>query len=78
VVYVDANGNGLFDTGEPTDTTSRSGVYALSDLDPGTYVVRVVQQASYRLTAPPGGSYTVTLSSGQTAKDRVFGVQRIA
>ena len=40
-VYVDLNDNGVWDSGEPLDTTDANGNYLLSGLTAGTYTVRV-------------------------------------
>ncbi|WP_144060109.1 SdrD B-like domain-containing protein [Rhodopirellula sallentina] len=41
-VYLDANRNGVFDSGEMTTTTDVSGVYSFEDVAPGEHVIRVV------------------------------------
>ena len=41
----------------------------------GTYRVREVVNAGYRMTAPAGGSYLVTLTNGQTTSGKIFGNQ---
>ena len=40
-VYVDLNDNGVWDSGEPLDTTDANGNYLLPGLTAGTYTVRV-------------------------------------
>ena len=54
-----------------------SGNYRFRDLLAGSYSVRVVQQSGWSRTTPTTGSYSVTLSSGQTATNRLFGQRRI-
>ena len=40
-VYIDTNGNGVYDAGEPYAITNASGGYLISNLIAGTYTVRV-------------------------------------
>jgi hypothetical protein len=74
-VYLDTNGNGRQDTGEPVAVTEAQGNYTLSNLAPGTYTVAEQRQASWLPTAPPGGSVAVTVAAGQTVSGPHFGNQ---
>jgi protocatechuate 3,4-dioxygenase beta subunit len=69
-VFIDANNTGV-DTGQQFAVTDAQGNYTLSGLQPGTYTVREVLQATWLRSAP--GSYTVTVSAGQSATGRDFG-----
>src|SRR3989442_579765 len=85
--YVDGNGNGMLDAGETTIAASAmtdgSGAYTLT-LNPGTYVVCEVLQATWTQSRPtntkcvagsglgPGG-YALTVSSGSTETGNDFG-----
>ena len=71
-IYLDLNGNGQRDTGEPSDLTDANGNYVIGNVDPGTYTVAEVQQAGWNHTFPSAGVHVVTVSSGQTAT-RNFG-----
>ena len=63
-VYLDTNGDGILDDGEPTAVTSRLGTYSFVGLAPGTY--QVLQAVS--ADAPVGGGVSVaTLSVPVTA-----------
>lgn len=64
---VDAAGN-VF----ATAVTDANGHYTFPSVPPGTYTVVEVQQAGWSQTAPPGGSYTVTVD-GQTIDGLSFG-----
>ncbi len=68
-VYLDTNNNGKLDAGEPVATTDSTGKYVFVTLNPGTYVVREVLPAGYRIDSPAAGfsSVTVTASGGATA-----------
>ncbi|MBM4050803.1 MAG: hypothetical protein FJ279_37380, partial [Planctomycetes bacterium] len=72
-VYLDQNNNGSMDPGEVSAVTDANGAYAFADLQAGSYVVREAEQAQWLRTAPPSGSYTITLTSGQTVANVDFG-----
>ncbi len=52
--------------------TDASGAYRFTGLRPGTYTVSEATVAGWNQSVPASGSYTVQLSSGQTASDRDF------
>ncbi len=57
-----------------TTTTDNSGMYSLSGVSAGTYALSEVLQAGYIQTEPASpGTYTVTVSSGQTVNNLDFG-----
>lgn len=84
-VFLDFNGNGNADAGEPYTTTSENqpdtptvdetGSYFFSDLPPGTY--RVVEQlpSGWEQTYPTfsGRAYEIDLLAGQAVEDLDFG-----
>ncbi len=91
-VFIDRNGNGVRDAGEPgapgfvvaldlnsdgsidqTATTAANGSYAFSGVGPGTHRVFQLPRNGFDVTAPAGGSYTVTLVSGQQVSGLDFG-----
>jgi len=72
-VYADLNNNGQLDVGEPSAVTSSTGQYTLVNLAPGSYTVRQVADPLWRITAPSGGSHTVTVNSGQWVSGINFG-----
>ncbi|MCA9166756.1 MAG: VCBS repeat-containing protein [Planctomycetales bacterium] len=51
-IYLDLNNNGQWDPNEPTTQTNRTGEYWFMDLEPGTYVVRELQEDGFTQTAP--------------------------
>src|SRR5205085_3785874 len=67
-VYLDANNNGAFNIGETSMLTDASGNYSFNTLPNGPYHVRTVLPTSgWRLTAPTGGVYNITLGTGTVA-----------
>jgi hypothetical protein len=55
-VYVDLNGNGKLDPGEPNTAPSINGVYHFGDLPPGTYQVRMILGAGGVAQVLPAGN----------------------
>src|SRR5262245_66454897 len=54
-VYLDDNGNGALNTGEPTTTTDADGNYEFTAVVPGTHLVREVLQPGWIATRPGAG-----------------------
>jgi uncharacterized repeat protein (TIGR01451 family) len=74
VFYVDYNGNGVLDAGEPAGTSHADGTWAISGIKPGGYPVREVSDPGYTCTAPASTCrYDVTFTGGQTAAVGAFG-----
>ncbi|MCY2986910.1 MAG: dockerin type I domain-containing protein [Planctomycetota bacterium] len=71
-VYLDANNNSTFDTGETSVTSDASGSYSFT-LNTGAYKVREVVQNDWQQTTPVGGVYAVTLTAGQNVTGKDFG-----
>jgi|GEM_PF-1351033 len=87
--FNDLNGNSTKDIGEPGLTnwtimvtgsmgtmstlTDSYGNYMFGGLIPGTYIVAEVLQPGWVQTAPPGGTYTVTVSPGMIVEGLDFG-----
>ena len=61
-VYLDTNGNGRIDPGEPWTSTDANGAFSFADLLPGTYAVRVDPPHADWLPAP-GSSASFTITS---------------
>ncbi|MBX7102445.1 MAG: S8 family serine peptidase [Gemmataceae bacterium] len=75
--FIDSNGNGQLDNGEPVAVTDGVGTYSFLDLSPGTYTVRRVTSAGWTDNRPSSGFYSVTLaSSTSTSTANHFGQQR--
>jgi hypothetical protein len=77
-VYLDANGNGVLDTGETTLLTDASGNYRFTGLAAGSYRVRQILPSGWRRTLPSSGVYSLTLAAGQALTGKNFGnTQRV-
>lgn len=82
-IYIDADNNGQLDDGELYTNTNFSGSYTFSNLGPGTYTIREVQQDGWKQTDPTsddssiGGqsdkSYVITMTSNGNKTQRNFG-----
>ncbi|MGA2625068.1 MAG: SdrD B-like domain-containing protein [Bacteroidota bacterium] len=89
LVFNDANGNGVRDSGEvglarwnvhlngpvsAVDTTDSTGNFVFANLGPGTYTVSESTHAGWFLTLPSGsGTSTVTMTSGLDSTGFAFG-----
>lgn len=72
-VYIDANNNGLRDSGERTAVTDASGVYMFDGLDTGkSYSVKVDRKPGWRSTT--SGDKTVSLTTAAFDSRVYFGV----
>jgi PKD repeat protein len=74
-VFLDANGNGMLDSGEVHVLTDDRGNYRLAGLPPGSYTVRLVIKSGWKSVLPAGGSYTMTLTSGEIVGGENFAVK---
>jgi hypothetical protein len=72
-VYLDANGNDRFDSGEASTTTDSAGRYVLAAPVAGTYTVRMVTPKGMLRSMPSAGKYVVALRAGQSVTGRDFG-----
>jgi hypothetical protein len=77
-VYLDLNKDGRYDAGDASALTDVSGNWSFGSLAAGTYVVRIVQNTGTATTTPVGGTYNVTLASGQSVTGKLFGEKGIA
>jgi hypothetical protein len=74
-VFLDRNGNGLRDAGEPSVVTDSSGNYVLSGVAAGTYTLRVEPLSGDVPTAPAGEMYPVSVATGADLTGQNFGLQ---
>jgi hypothetical protein len=63
-LYIDANQNGILNTGETSVTTNSSGDYSFGSLAAGTYQIREVLPSGYKLTNPANGYLSITVGTG--------------
>jgi hypothetical protein len=69
-IYLDLDNDGILNNNEPFQVTDLGGNYGFTNLAPGTYYVREVQNTGWTQTAPtpvPPGKYTVTLASARAS-----------
>lgn len=76
-VYIDANNNGVLDSGETVATTNAQGHFVLHGLPQGTYRLREVRKSGWARTTPAGawplGFIDVTLTPGKSSSGNNFG-----
>ncbi len=87
-IYLDQNGNGELDDGEPSTETladdpatteiDETGMYAFIDLFQGDYIVREVLQEGWDQSSPAGGAYVLTLAPGDILLEQDFGNYQLA
>jgi uncharacterized repeat protein (TIGR01451 family) len=76
-VYLDEDGDGTPDAGEPRTTTGSDGGYAFADLAPGAYRVRPVVPSGRSCLRPDPCNSTVTATSGSTPAAPDFGLAAV-
>lgn len=84
-VYLDMDGDGIFDASEPSAVTDSSGNYSIGYLFDGTYIVRVdtgtlpaSYSQTYDLTSPVDDDTAEVILSGADRDDADFGYRNSA
>jgi len=73
-IYIDYNNNSILDPDEPFAVTGAGGTYTISDILPGNWFVREVQQPTWTCSFPfPNCEYFETFGDGDNLKDNDFG-----
>ena len=72
-IFVDYDGNGVLDIGEPSAVTGEDGSYTITGITPGTWHVREVPQEGWINSFPEEGSYLLTFESAAIVTDVDFG-----
>ncbi|TMK63669.1 MAG: hypothetical protein E6G53_10305 [Actinobacteria bacterium] len=72
-IWVDLNGNGKQDSGEPQAITAADGSYSIAGLAAGHYVLRKAPRDGWTCTYPSGCSQAVDLSAAQAKTGVDFG-----
>jgi uncharacterized protein (DUF2141 family) len=72
-VFVDANSNGAYDTGELQTKSLADGTYKITGITPGTINVVEVLKAGWRSSAPVTNVRTVVVQNGKETTDLDFG-----
>ncbi len=76
-VFLDTNNNGAQDAGETSDTTDGTGAYLFSELEAGTYRVRVDESTVTSGFVRTGGTNpSIVNLAGADVTDRNFGYQQ--
>lgn len=68
-VYADANGNGVFDSGEPSTLTAPDGTYAIGNLPAGETIIRVAPIPVALNTGPLPPAPRLFMASGQVIQE---------
>ena len=77
-VYLDLQGLGVFNSGDPITISDADGRYAFSGLPTANYLVRLVPQPGRVISAPLyGGKFFVQLGPGQNVSAEDFGTQAV-
>lgn len=69
-IYVDVNGDGTFDAGDPSAVTDANGQFSISDVPPGSYNLRVAT-----LPGDVASTLTVTPTGGQLIQNQNLLIQ---
>ncbi len=71
--FVDLNGDGVHQQGEPQTATRYDGTYTLTGVPAGTWNVRLDRPPGWAATAPVGGTHSVMGTAGATSNGVDFG-----
>ncbi|MBN1505443.1 MAG: cadherin-like domain-containing protein [Sedimentisphaerales bacterium] len=63
-IFIDLNGNGLWDSGEPSDLTDSTGYYRIGDVEPGTYRTCEEMRAGWEPTSGASCVEGITIVAG--------------
>jgi len=76
-LYVDKDGDGVFDAGETSTLSDAAGKFAFIGLAVGSHRIRVTPNSNYRLIQPISGYRSVSISAGKTITGQNFGLKRL-
>jgi uncharacterized repeat protein (TIGR01451 family) len=71
--YVDYNGNGALDAGEPSAVSAADGSWTIGGIKPGSYAVREVGQAGWSCSFPASCEHDLTFNSNDAKTGADFG-----
>jgi hypothetical protein len=71
-VYLDLDGDGVRDAGDPARATGADGTYQFAGLAPGSYVVALEVPAAWTCSAPAPCRHAVTLAPAQSVPGQDF------
>jgi len=63
--YVDYDGDGVLDPGEPTGVSDASGAYVIDNVTPGTWPLRELGNPGFVCSFPAACTYDVTIGDGE-------------
>lgn len=72
-VYVDSNGSGLQDAGEPSMLTDSEGAYSFAGIAYGNVTIREIVPSTWVATNPASGGSTIHLLNGENRTGLDFG-----
>ena len=72
-IYIDQNNNEVLDNGEPSAVTDAAGKYVITNVSPGTHLLREVLPPGWIQTYPGPGPQTVIHTAGQFHRFHNFG-----
>jgi hypothetical protein len=75
-VYIDRNNNGVWDSNESYRLSDSDGVFTWTNLNAGTYVVRIVTRSGYQRTTQSG--FTISRGPGGALTTLKFGEHKIS
>lgn len=75
-VWVDADGDGVFDTNEVNVLTDATGKYRINSIGGGTWRIQVAIPAGWAATIPGSAARKITIASGGTTSNKNFGVRQ--
>jgi uncharacterized repeat protein (TIGR01451 family) len=71
--FVDYDGDGTLDPGEPSGVSGADGAYVITGVNPGDWMLREVAQPGWSCSTPTPCSYALALDSDQDESGRDFG-----
>ena len=77
-IYLDLDADGTRDDDEPTATSGSNGSWQITDLLPGSYLVRQADRSGWTCSSPDGCIRPVTVGAGDVAAGNDFGAWRPA
>jgi subtilisin family serine protease/subtilisin-like proprotein convertase family protein len=78
-VFLDADNDGELGLGESSAVTTTTGSFAFTDIEPGPYVVRLIQVPAWKQLSPPNnGGYSFDLPADTLFPGRDFALTNLA
>jgi hypothetical protein len=71
-VYIDLNHDAKFDAGDPATTSGTNGNYKFTGLTAGSYTLFEIVPSNWRVSAPVGGAFNVSVAAGGSVSGKNF------